>query len=47
VITVAAIVNTAKINKSHKSFQFAVVLFSDEKFKIYMGGGIPKGGRYS
>ena len=36
----AAIVDTAKINKSHnKSFQLAIVLFLDQKFKIYMGGG--------
>jgi hypothetical protein len=29
-----------------KSFQLAIVLFLDQKFKIYMGGGgeIPKGG---
>ena len=43
----AAIVNTAKINKSHnKSFQLAIVLFLDQEFKICMGGGdeFPKGG---
>ena len=46
-ITVAAIVNTAKINKSHnKYFQLAIVLFLDKKFKIYIlgGGEFPKGG---
>jgi hypothetical protein len=42
-------INTAKINKSHnKSFQLAIVLFLDQKFKIYMGGGdFLKGGDIS